>query len=56
MPDCVSVERQRILEAFGAQIILTPGCKGTDGVIRKAQKLLKEDPKRYFMPNQFENT
>ena len=55
MPKCVSVERQRILEAFGAKIILTPGCDGTDGAIRKAHKLLEKDPERYFMPNQFEN-
>jgi len=55
MPKCVSVERQRILEAFGAKILLTPGCDGTDGAIRKAHKLLEEDPERYFMPNQFEN-
>jgi cysteine synthase B len=55
MPKCVSVERQRILEAFGAEIILTPGCEGTDGAIRKAHKLLEERPERYFMPNQFAN-
>ena len=55
MPNCVSIERQRILEAFGAEIILTPGYKGTDGAIRKAHELLEMEPKKYFMPNQFEN-
>ena len=55
MPDCVSIERRRILEAFGASVTLTPGCNGTDGAIRKAYELLKEEPKKYFMPNQFEN-
>ncbi|EMR73664.1 cysteine synthase [Thermoplasmatales archaeon SCGC AB-539-N05] len=55
LPKCVSMERQRILEAFGAEIILTPGCDGTDGAIRKAHELLKGEPERYFMPNQFEN-
>lgn len=55
MPDCVSIERRHILEAFGAEIILTPGCDGTDGAIRKAHELLKMEPKKYFMPNQFEN-
>ena len=55
MPKCVSLERRRILEAFGAEIILTPGSEGTDGAIRKAHKLLKGNPERYFMPNQFEN-
>jgi len=55
MPSCVSVERQRILEAFGAEIILTPGCDGTDGAINKAHQILKENPSKYYMPNQFEN-
>ena len=55
MPDCVSVERRRILEAFGARVVLTPGCDGTDGAIRRSHELLREDPEGYFMPNQFEN-
>lgn len=55
MPDCVSLERRHILEAFGAKIILTPGCNGTDGAIHRAHKLLEENPEKYFMPNQFEN-
>ena len=55
MPSCVSVERQRILEAYGAEIILTEGCKGTDGAIHKAHQMVKENPGKYFMPNQFEN-
>jgi cysteine synthase B len=55
MPDCVSVERRRILEAFGSEVVLTPGGDGTDGAIRKAHELLKMEPKEYFMPNQFEN-
>jgi cysteine synthase B len=55
MPECVSTERRRILKAFGADVILTPGCDGTDGAIQKAYKLLEEAPEQYFMPNQFEN-
>lgn len=55
MPDCVSVERRRILEAFGSEVVLTPGCDGTDGAIRKAHELLELEPEEYFMPNQFEN-
>jgi len=55
MPDCVSNERRQILEAYGAEIILTPGCDNTDGAIRKAHELLRKEPKKYFMPNQFEN-
>jgi cysteine synthase B len=55
MPKCVSIERQHILEAYGANIILTPGCDSTDGAIRKAHKLIQENPDKYFMPNQFKN-
>jgi len=55
IPECVSVERRHILEAFGAEVMLTPGCDGTDGAIRRSHELLREDPERYFMPNQFEN-
>lgn len=55
MPGCVSSERRRTLEAFGAEIILTSEKKGTDGAIRKAHQLLKEKPNKYYMPNQFGN-
>ena len=55
MPACVSIERRRILEAFGAELILSPSEEGTDGAIRAAQKIFSEDPGRYFMPNQFDN-
>jgi len=55
MPECVSMERRRTLEAFGAAIVLTPAKEGTDGAIRKAHQLLTEEPDKYFMPNQFEN-
>ena len=55
MPECVSIERQLILKAFGAEIVLTPAKEGTDGAIRRAQKLHAEEPTKYHMPNQFEN-
>ncbi|GAB4388500.1 MAG: cysteine synthase family protein [Thermodesulfovibrionales bacterium] len=55
MPACVSVERRRVLEAFGAELILSPSEEGTDGAIRLAHRILAEDPGRYFMPNQFGN-
>ena len=55
LPECVSIERRRMLEAFGAHCILTPGCENTDGAIRKARELVEQQPQRYFMPNQFEN-
>ena len=55
MPGCVSVERQHILKAFGAEVVLSPAKEATDGAIRMAHRLLQEDPEQYYMPNQFEN-
>jgi cysteine synthase B len=55
MPECVSTERQRILEALNAEVVLTPAKEGTDGAIRKAHEMLDAEPDTYFMPNQFEN-
>ncbi len=55
MPECVSTERQRILEALNAEVVLTPAKEGTDGAIRKAHDLLNADSDTYFMPNQFTN-
>ena len=55
MPECVSMERRKTLEAYGAEIVLTPGKNKTDGAIMKAHEILKSNPKKYFMPNQFEN-
>jgi cysteine synthase B len=55
MPECVSLERRRVLEAFGAEIELSPGCEGTDGAIRLGRRLLEEAPDAYFMPNQYGN-
>lgn len=55
MPECVSMERRKVLEAFGAELVLSPGNEGTDGAIKLAHKILRESPDRYFMPNQFDN-
>lgn len=55
MPECVSVERRRTLEAFGAKVLLTPGKFKTDGSIKKAHEILNNSPEKYYMPNQFEN-
>lgn len=55
MPECVSIERRRVLEAFGAELVLSPGCEGTDGAIRMAHKIFEKDKELYFMPNQFDN-
>ena len=54
MPETMSLERRRLLKAFGAQVILTPGDKGMAGAIAKADELLKTIPNSY-MPQQFKN-
>jgi cysteine synthase B len=55
MPECVSVERQLILQAFGAEVVLTPAKEAVDGAIRRAHEALKTEPGKYYMPNQFDN-
>ncbi|MCX5772306.1 MAG: cysteine synthase family protein [Candidatus Hydrogenedentes bacterium] len=55
LPGCVSSERRRVLEAFGAEVIITPPNEGTDGAIRKAYQILEENPDKFYMPNQFAN-
>jgi len=55
MPECVSMERRKVLEAFGAELVLSPGNEGTDGAIKLAHKIMRESPDRYYMPNQFDN-
>jgi cysteine synthase B len=55
MPECVSVERQLILQAFGAEVVLTPAKEAVDGAIHRAHDALKTEPSKYFMPNQFDN-
>ncbi len=55
MPACVSMERRSVLEAYNAEIVLSPGCEATDGAIRMAHKIYAADPDRYYMPNQYAN-
>lgn len=55
MSEWMSMERRKTLAAFGAEIILTPGEKGTDGAIEKAHEMREANPDLYFMPNQFAN-
>ena len=55
MPECASVERVQILHALGAAVSLTPARQGIDGAICEAQRLLDDEPDRYYMPNQYEN-
>src|SRR5207247_11330757 len=54
MPETMSLERRRLLKAFGAEVVLTPGDKGMAGAIAKADELLKTIPNS-FMPQQFKN-
>lgn len=54
MPETMSVERRKLLQAYGAELVLTPGQEGMTGAIRKAQELAKEFP-HSFLPGQFEN-
>ena len=54
MPDTMSVERRKLLKAYGAELILTPGAEGMRGAIRVANEMVAADP-RYFIPQQFEN-
>lgn len=53
MPETMSVERRKLMQGYGAELILTPGAEGMKGSIAKAQELV--DAKGYFMPMQFEN-
>ena len=53
MPDTMSVERRSLLQALGAQVLLTPGAQGMQGAIRKAEELADGKP-GYFIPRQFE--
>ena len=55
MSEAVSVERQKIIKAFGAEIILTDKDSGTDGAILKVRELTEKYPDKYFTPNQFSN-
>jgi cysteine synthase A len=54
MPDTMSLERRRLLQALGAELILTPGTEGMPGAVRKAEELAAQDP-RYFVPLEFTN-
>jgi len=55
MSEAVSIERRKMLQAYGAKVTLTPPEEGTDGAIRKAHELVKQFPEKYFMPNQYSN-
>lgn len=55
MSEAVSIERRKMIQAFGAQVTLTPSALGTDGAITKARELVTLHPDEYFMPDQFSN-
>jgi cysteine synthase A len=54
MPESMSLERRRLLKAFGAEIVLTPAAEGMPGAVRRAEELVRTTPKA-FMPQQFKN-
>lgn len=55
MPESASEERKKILKAFGAELSLTPAVQGTDGAIEVAYAMARENPDKYFLPDQFNN-
>jgi cysteine synthase A len=55
MPDTMSMERRKVLVAFGAKLILTPGAKGMKGAIAKAEELAAADPAKFVLMRQFDN-
>lgn len=55
MPESVTVERRKLIKAYGAELILSPGFKGTGGAVEMKQKLLEENPDKYIDINQFKD-
>src|SRR5215467_8806766 len=55
LPDSASHERKRILAAYGAELVITPGDEGTDGAIRKVHEIVAAEPHKYFYADQYSN-
>lgn len=55
LPENATMERRRILLAYGAELVLTPADEGSDGAIRRAREIFAEEPQKYFYPDQYSN-
>ncbi len=55
MPETMSRERRALIRAYGAELVLTPAAEGAMGAVKRAEEIVASDPKKYFMPQQFEN-
>jgi cysteine synthase A len=55
MPDTMSIERRKVLAAFGAKLVLTPGTEGMKGAVERAEAMAASNPQRFFLPQQFKN-
>jgi cysteine synthase A len=55
MPETMTIERRRLLKAYGAELVLTEGAKGMKGAIARAEEIVASDPRKYWMPQQFKN-
>ena len=54
MPESMSLERRKLLQALGSELVLTPGPEGMNGAVRRAEELVAQGP-QYYMPQQFKN-
>jgi S-sulfo-L-cysteine synthase (O-acetyl-L-serine-dependent) len=55
LPSSASPERIKILQAYGVELVMTPGDEGTDGAIRRVREIYKAQPEKYFYPDQYSN-
>lgn len=55
LPDSASQERKRMLAAYGAELVITPGDQATDGAIGRVHEIVAADPQKYFYPDQYSN-
>lgn len=55
MPETMTIERRKLLKALGAELVLTPGKDGMKGAVSTAERMLAEDPRYYYIPQQFRN-